>query len=278
MCSWEFKLFYKNNILSGTKIMEGPFLKSRGETFFWIQNFTDNYNATHGIIWVACTRLWTGPGVNGSGVLATINFKAIGGGTTILHLTDTILGNSTAQPIPHTTQDGQVNVLGGDIAILNLEISKTIIGQGYPANITITVENQGVIAETFNLTLYANTTEIETKEIMLESNANLIVTFTWNTTHFAKGNYNIWAYAEPVPSEIDTTDNLLTDGIVTVTIPGDVNGEGTVDIYDLITVAAAYGFTPSSSNWDPNADINGDNIIDIYDLIGVATNFGKTDP
>jgi len=278
VCSWEFKLFYKNNILSGTKIVEGPFLKSGGQTFFWVQNFTDNYNATHGIAWVACTRLWTGPGVNGNGVLATINFKAIGGGTTTLHLTDTILGNSTAHPIPHTTIDGNVEVFGGDIAIINVKTSKTIIGQGYPTNINVTVENQGTTTETFNLTLYANTTAINQTQITLTSGTSTTITLTWNTTTFEKGNYTISAYVWPVPGETDKTDNTYTDGAVYLGIPGDVNGDGWVDVMDLLETAFAYGSYPGHPSYDPNLDIDANEFIDVIDLLIAAMNYGQHDP
>ncbi len=61
-------------------------------------------------------------------------------------------------------------------------------------------------------------------------------------------------------------------------IPGDINGDGVVDVYDLIIVASAYGSTPSDSNWNPNADINGDETVDIFDLILVASHYGETIP
>ena len=289
LCSWEFKLFYKNNILSGTKIVEGPFLKSGGDTFFWIQNFTDNYNATHGIVWAACTRLWTGPGVNGSGVLATIDFKAVGGGTTTLHLTDTVLGNSTADPIPHVTVDGNVEVLGGDIAIINVKTSKTIVGQGYLMDINVTVENQGTTTETFNLTAYANASKIETKQITLDSNTSITITFTWNTTGFAKGNYTITAYAWPVPGEADIADNSLTDGWIYISLIGDIMGpdgypDGKVDIRDVACVSRLFGIIYPDPKYDPNCDFTGptpgvpDGRIDIRDIAVVAKHFGEIDP
>ena len=55
---------------------------------------------------------------------------------------------------------------------------------------------------------------------------------------------------------------------------GDINGDGIVDIYDLILVASAYGSTPADPNWNPDSDINGDFAVDIYDLILVAAQYG----
>ena len=59
-------------------------------------------------------------------------------------------------------------------------------------------------------------------------------------------------------------------------LTGDVNGDGMVDIYDAILVAASYGSRLGGPNWNSNADINNDGIIDIYDAIMLAGNFGKT--
>jgi hypothetical protein len=51
-----------------------------------------------------------------------------------------------------------------------------------------------------------------------------------------------------------------------------------VDIRDFQIVAAAFGPTPSSPNWNPYADVNGDGKVDIRDIALVAKNYGKTEP
>ena len=35
---------------------------------------------------------------------------------------------------------------------------------------------------------------------------------------------------------------------------------------------------PDTQPYEPNADINGDGIIDIVDIVAVAIHFGETDP
>jgi hypothetical protein len=111
---------------------------------------------------------------------------------------------------------GQITPVG-DIAIANVTPSRTAVRQGSSVNIDVTVENQGDYLETFDVTAYANTTEIETEEITLTSGSSATITFTWDTTGFAAGNYTISAYATPVPGETDTADNTLVDGQVSVT-------------------------------------------------------------
>jgi hypothetical protein len=237
-----------------------------------------------------CLRTWSGTGVNGSGTLATVTFEATMGGTTPLSLTNTILGNSTAQRISHTTADGLVEVAGRDVTVISVVPSKTMVGQGYIMNINVTVANQGDYTETFNVTLYANTTTIETKQTTLSSLNSTTITYTWNTTSFAKGNYTIWAYAWPVPGETDTEDNIYTNDIVLVGVPCDVSGpipgvpDGVCNMRDIGYFCTKFGTTPFSPNWDPNADVTGptpkvpDNIVNMRDIGEACSNFMKTDP
>jgi len=59
-------------------------------------------------------------------------------------------------------------------------------------------------------------------------------------------------------------------------ITGDINGDGIVDIFDVVIVAAAFGTTPSDPNWDPRADLKPEfGLIDIFDFVVVATHFGE---
>ena len=277
LCSWQAYIYYKNDILETTGYAEGPFLKSHGPTMF-DAGYNNNYNETHGQIWMYCVRTWSGTGVNGSGTLAIITFKAKIGGTTTLHLTDTILGNSSAKRIPHTPIDGTVKVLAADITILNITPSKTIVGQGYTTTINVTAKNQGVTTETFNLTLYANETTIQTQTITLTNGSSTTITFLWNTTTFAKGNYIITAYAHPTPYETNTTNNALTNGFIVVAYPGDVNVDRKVDMKDIAAIAKAFGSEPRQPLYNPNYDINDDKKINMKDIAIAAKNFGFIDP
>ena len=134
------------------------------------------------------------------------------------------------------SEDGKVYAFGPppDIAVVSVTPSKTVIAQGYSQSINVTIQNQGFLPETFNVTAYANTTIIETKtNITLTSGDSTTVTFTWNTTGFAKGNYTITAEATQLPGETDTLDNTLEDGWIIVTLVGDINADWKVDIEDI---------------------------------------------
>ncbi len=163
-----------------------------------------------------------------------------------------------------------------DVAVTNVASSKTAVGQGFSASMNVTVANQGFFTETFNVTAFANATIIGSEDVTLSAGDSTTIMFLWNTTGFAYGNYTLSAYAWPVPGETDTADNNLTGGTIYVGLPGDVNGDGIVDIYDAIILAGAYNSKPGDPNWNPNTDINNDGIVDIYDAIILAGNYNKT--
>jgi len=63
-------------------------------------------------------------------------------------------------------------------------------------------------------------------------------------------------------------------------IPGDLNLDGEVDIIDLSTISRWTGFESGDPEWaDCHCfDLNGDGGIDIFDIVIVAINLGRTNP
>mgnify|MGYP000397905134 CR=1 FL=1 len=164
-----------------------------------------------------------------------------------------------------------------DIALLSVTPLKTIVGQGFLAEINVTILNEGSFEETFNLIIYANNTEMEVKSITLRANSTATFFFTCNTTGLDRGEYILQVYIQPIPGEVDVDDNFFTDGYFKVTVPGDVNGDELVDVYDLILVASAFGEHRGTPQYSFKADINSDGVIDIYDLILVASHYGASE-
>jgi plastocyanin len=238
------------------------------------------------------TILWN----NTDPVLNTLWFVHVGNSSTYL-LSDPIAPGSTWT---HTFNDevelqyysfdklwmtGFITVqLVHDVAVTDVTTSKTgctpapTVCQGYTAQVYVTVENQGAYAETFNVTAYANVTVIGELETSLDPADNTTLTFVFDSTGFPLGNYIISAEADTVAGETDIGDNTLADGSLLVTIPGDVNGDDVVDIFDAVAIALAFGATPVDPNWNINADITNDDLIDIFDIVIVAIHFGETAP
>jgi hypothetical protein len=231
--AWQFQLYYDSSVLNATTrlnnditppswepdIDEGPFLKTGGVSTFWgINSFTDNYNSTHGYIELFCSRLpplnGTVPGVSGTGTLATIRFKTLSYGLSILHLDNTKLLDS-ADPfgnyIPHTRIDGQAYIGLVDVAIDKIDTSINI-PKGSVALINVTAQNRGQTPETFDVTLSYNGNPIDgTKTVVnLPGGGSEILNFTWDTTPIPFGQYNLTATATTVPGETDFADNTLS--------------------------------------------------------------------
>ncbi len=104
-----------------------------------------------------------------------------------------------------------------DIAVTSAVASPDTVKIGEPISINVTITNQGHYTETFNVTVYANTTIIGTlMDVILTSRSSTTLPITWDTTDITKGNYLIRTNVSLVEGETDTDDNTYTDGIVTV--------------------------------------------------------------
>jgi hypothetical protein len=164
---------------------------------------------------------------------------------------------------------------GHEIAVIGVKPSKTVVGKGFCMFITVTVKNYGIFNETFVTTVYANKTAIQTRQVTLQSAKSAVLTFVWNTTGFAYGNYTISAYAWPVPGETYLGDNNKTDGWVVVTIPGDIVGQGHVGSRSLCILLGCYGSYSGFPGYNPNADIDGGGYIGSRDLCILLGNYGE---
>jgi hypothetical protein len=228
-----------------------------------------------------------GPGsVNGTGVAATVTFKALAFGNTALSLVDTKMVDGSpppSQPIPHAASSGTVYVTGTspDVAVTFVLPLKTIVGKGYTSSTNVTVENQGGFAATFNVTAYADTTTFASANISLTI-GSVIVTLTWNTSTFVYANYTIKAIADTVPGETDTADNTYISVIqVHVGVPGDVSGpiqgvyDSMVNMRDISYMILLFNARPDSPSWKPNVDVNNDGVVNMRDISIAIINFNK---
>lgn len=169
-------------------------------------------------------------------------------------------------------------VLPQYIRITNLALSKTVIGQGYIIYCNSTVENYGNYTETFNVTACINETTIaEFTNLNLACGNWTSLSCSWNTSGQMNGNYTLRFAADTVPGQEGIADNTLS-ATVTVTMPGDVDGNCKVDIGDIVIALNAFGSTPGHPRWNANADIDGNSKVDIGDLIISLDNFGQHHP
>lgn len=109
-----------------------------------------------------------------------------------------------------------------DIALTNVAPASTSVTESAPLNISVTIANTGNFIETFNIGVTANGTSVAANQTVtsLAAAATKTLTFTWNTTAFLIGSYNIVAAAGPVTGETNTSDNTRSGGIVQIVPPG----------------------------------------------------------
>jgi subtilisin family serine protease len=167
-----------------------------------------------------------------------------------------------------------------DVAVTDVAVSDTVIYVGDTVDITVTVQNVGGAVESFNVTVFYNSTAIEEQQVSaLAVGASEVLTFIWDTsTAQPCSNYTIKAEASSVPQESNTVNNVLADGHVKVKMQGDVNGDGAVNVLDLTIVSLSYGLYDGEPGFNPVADINKDGFVDMRDLVVVARNLGRTCP
>jgi parallel beta-helix repeat protein len=161
---------------------------------------------------------------------------------------------------------------------VRVSVSKTVVPENYSRTIcmNVTIINYGEWAETFNFTCQTGTTIQEQTLTLMERNSTAF-TFSLDTQDWAKGNYTLLVQASQVDGETDTMDNAY-DGVLVVSIVGDINGDSRVDMTDVGYAARRFGIGPSSPLWNPNVDINDDLKTDMRDIGTVCRHFGQSWP
>ncbi len=162
-----------------------------------------------------------------------------------------------------------------DLAATSITPSRTIVGQGYAVSLNVTVANRGDFPELFNVTAFAGAIPIATQTVALAERQASTFTFTWNTSGYAKGSYTVSAQVDPVSGETQTGDNVISYGEIFITVPGDVDGDKDVDIFDIVNMALLYGQTLPPVWPVPPPDIDGDGDVDLFDIVIAAANYGK---
>lgn len=64
---------------------------------------------------------------------------------------------------------------------------------------------------------------------------------------------------------------------INVPIPADVNNDGIVNIFDIVSISPYFGKVSSDPQWSSVADVIADDEIDIFDLVFVASRITQTD-
>jgi len=107
--AYEYRVYYDRTILNCTKATRpaGHFLEPQvdpGNQFVAKWEIKNDFNATHGRIWLGFSLLAPEVPRTGSGILTTITFRVVGLGATPIPLKDTKLASGDGTPIPHEAE------------------------------------------------------------------------------------------------------------------------------------------------------------------------------
>ena len=165
-----------------------------------------------------------------------------------------------------------------DLVVEDVRADPVTVAPGEKFKLYATLKNQGRGESTATRIRYYRSTDavISTEDTQLGSAnrdplaANATIRRYLNVTApTTPGTYYYGVCVDSVPDESDTDNNCSLAVSVTVTAPPmvteDVNGDGVVDVKDLVYVAERYGQTGTTT-----ADVNGDGVVNIDDLILVA--------
>jgi len=175
------------------------------------------------------------PMTYGPGILANITFHVVGYGFSDITLrymgqakTRMQRYNATAQPepfedIPTILQHGFFSNIPSrnDVAVTSLVVPATAVIE-QPVPISVNVKNNGTYDENVNLTVYHDTTVIDSKTFLLKKGLNNTVSFSWDTSGLAPSppSYTINATATVLVSAENPTgvddepgDNSATQSV-----------------------------------------------------------------
>lgn len=127
--------------------------------------------------------------------------------------------------------------------------------------------------------------------LTLEPNEFYVKTLYWNLYRYDKmtgtyyppnpGTWELFGYVIGQPSvQAVSLTVIVAEGRIyvptPVSRPGEVNGDGKVDIYDIVLACVAYSSKKGDPNWNPVADTAPPwDRIDIYDVVVIAGHYGK---
>lgn len=77
------------------------------------------------------------------------------------------------------------------------------------------------------------------------------------------------------PTTVRQGETVTLSGYLNMRSAGDLDGNNSIGIRDIVAVAQAFGSKPGYPNWNPEADLDKNGYIGIVDIVMVAMNFGE---
>jgi len=288
--AYELKVYYNNTILNATKAARpaGQFLEPSDPANQFIPKWEvkNNFNATHGRIWLSFTLLSPETARTGSGALVEITYNVIGVGFTPIELADTKLASDLGMPIVHEDSNSLFSNAPTPPPPPPPKPAYVYID---PPDIT-----DPKLTPSSNFTVnvnIVNATDVYSFEFRLDFNPAILESFDLQEGSFlSNGNVTLSA------TTINNTEGYVSMNSTLTDLPA-VSGDGNLAIMSFnvlktgstpLTISELIlrnateqilNVTSASSHFSNVAlegDINGDGIVDILDLNAASTAFGTT--
>jgi hypothetical protein len=290
--AWEFQLDYNSTVLSliSTSVVSGG-LNTPTQTFM-------SSNTAGHLWWAVSTTYPTTTGISYTDhAIFEIQFHAIASGNSNLHIHGETLADHTAAAITHTTADGSITVGTIDLTVTSTVIidhgcsiyANDVYADGvtpYYVPVNVTIHNAGnmaagafhVLLEVYWITGSLADGSDQLAVASLAAGASLTLQFAsvFHPAHTHEYRLTATVDNSNEVTESNEANNVQTISGIQVTVIGDVNGSGIVNVLDAVTIAQAWGATPTDGWWNIRADINHDGMINILDGGRMTLHWGET--
>lgn len=187
----------------------------------------------------------------------------------------------------YNSQIETIDIRSGTAYFDNITLSDQTAGPIIGANLTVgdpifTNSYSGTINETSEVDYAGSLRELNHFHQTLESgDVTQNIDFLWDRTSGIMVALNLTTINTVTGGSAQASERITIKETniwqpTPMSLIGDVNQDGVVNVLDLVKVVMTFGSDPTMPNWNPACDLNGDNVIDILDLAIVAANFGQT--
>ncbi len=170
------------------------------------------------------------------------------------------------------------------IALLALTSLTSVYAPTQTASFSQTISFDSVtvtVSGTFTVDTTTKTLSGTTSVTVVNSTSGATIASKTFSINLSFGTSDIVNFALEVPAAslklaVSCTVTVATGAaICTVSRSSDLNGDGVVNIMDLIIAASAFGSVQGSPRFNPAADVNGDGVVNIFDISTIAAHFGQ---